>query len=82
MFDAFPFDEWNEKVADFWTFGPGGSTGTYIILALGVVLMIASLIGFVRQESKRLADQAARLQKDGFLVRMTQVDAAAEGESP
>ena len=22
MFDAFPYDEWSEDIADFWTFGP------------------------------------------------------------
>ena len=36
MFDAFPFDEWGEDIAEFWTFGGEGSTGTYIMTALGV----------------------------------------------
>ena len=70
MFDAFPYDAWGPEVADFWTFGGANSTGTYIMTALGIILMIASLIGFVRQESLRLNEQAARLQKDGMLSRM------------
>lgn len=62
MFDTFPFDEWSEDIAEFWTWGPANSTGTYILTALGVILMIMSLIGFVRQETQRLEAQAARLQ--------------------
>ena len=27
MFDAFPYDEWSEDIAGFWTFGPESSTG-------------------------------------------------------
>ena len=70
MFDAFPFDAWSEEIAEYWTFGGANSTGTYIMTALGVILMIASLFGFVRQESRRLDDQAERLRKDGMLSRM------------
>jgi hypothetical protein len=69
VFDTFPFDEWSEDIAEFWTWGPANSTGTYILTALGVLLMIASLIGFVRQESRRLDEQARRLREDGFLTR-------------
>jgi hypothetical protein len=70
MFDAFPFDEWSEEIAEYWTFGGANSTGTYIMLALGAILMIASLIGFFHQETRRLEEQAARLRKDGMLNRM------------
>ena len=69
MFDSFPFDEWSEDIAEFWAWGPADSTGTYIMLALGAVLMVASLIGFFRQESKRLDEQASRLRRSGFLAR-------------
>lgn len=69
MFDTFPFDEWSEEIAEYWTWGPANSTGTYILTALGVLLMIASLIGFVRQETQRLDDQARRLRESGFLTR-------------
>lgn len=63
MFDAFPFDEWGDGIADFWTFGPANSTGTYILTVLGVLLMIGSLIGFVRLESGKLARQADALRR-------------------
>ncbi len=67
MFDAFPFDEWSEDIAEFWTFGGAGSTGTYIMLAIGFVLMVASLIGFFVNESKKLDAQAASLRASGAL---------------
>ena len=57
------------EVADFWAFGGANSTGTYIMTALGLLLMIASLIGFVRQESED-GRAAGRLRKDGMLARM------------
>ncbi len=65
MFDAFPFDEWGPDIAEFWTFGGAGSTGTWIILAVGFALMVWSLIQFVRVESKKLDEQAARLRASG-----------------
>ena len=67
MFDAFPFDEWSEDIAEFWTFGGAGSTGTYIMLAVGALLMVASLIGFFVNESKKLDAQAATLRASGAL---------------
>lgn len=62
MFDAFPFDEWSEDIAEFWTFGPANSTGTYILTVLGCILMVASLIGFVMMESRKIDNQTARLR--------------------
>ncbi len=70
MFDAFPYDKWDGVTGDFWTFGGHNSTGTWILTVLGIILMVASLIGFVQQESRRLERQAARLRNDGFLARM------------
>jgi len=55
MFDAFPYDEWSETVTDFWTFGGANSTGTYILTALGVILMVASLIGWAWLENSNSA---------------------------
>ena len=54
MFDAFPYDAWGPDVADFWAFGGANSTGTYIMTALGIILMFAALIGWVRQEARRM----------------------------
>ena len=62
MFDAFPFDEWSEEITTFWTFGTEGDTGTIILTILGVLLMIGSLIQFVRLESRKLDEQTAALR--------------------
>jgi hypothetical protein len=69
MFDAFPFDEWGEDIAEFWTFGGEGSTGTYIMTVLGVAVMLISFIGFVVLENRKLARQAALLKASGALER-------------
>ena len=49
MFDAFEFDEWGEEIKTFWTFG-GGTTGTYIMTALGIALMVLAFVAWVRLE--------------------------------
>jgi hypothetical protein len=67
MFDAFPYSEWGEEIAGFWTFGPEESTGTWIIIALGFVLMIGSFIGFVKLENGKLDHQAEALRATGAL---------------
>jgi hypothetical protein len=69
MFDAFPFDEWSEDIAGFWTFGPGDSTGTWILTVLGVAVMIVALVGFVILENRKLARQEAALKASGALDR-------------
>ena len=69
MFDAFPFDEWSEDIAEFWTFGGEGSTGTYIMTVLGVAVMLLAFIGFVVLENRKLARQAALLKASGALDR-------------
>jgi len=63
MFDAFPFDEWSEEITTFWTFGVEGDTGTIILTILGVLLMIGSLVQFVRLESQKLDAQTAALRQ-------------------
>jgi hypothetical protein len=69
MFDAFPYDEWSEDIAGFWTFGPGDSTGTWILTVLGVAVMLIALIGFVILENRKLAHQEATLKASGALDR-------------
>ena len=69
MFDAFPFDEWGEDIAEFWTFGGEGSTGTWIMTVLGFSVMVIALIGFVVLEKRKLARQAAMLRASGALER-------------
>ncbi len=76
MFNSFPYDEWGDSVAEFWTFFGGdkilwdqASLGTWIILALGFVAMLVSLVWFVKLENGKLESQAARLRATGALDR-------------
>ena len=71
MFDAFPFDEWGEDIAEFWTFGGEGSTGTWIMTVLGVLAMLVAFWGFVVLENRKLARQAALLKASGALDQPT-----------
>ncbi|MGH3136375.1 MAG: hypothetical protein ACRDPV_07775 [Gaiellaceae bacterium] len=65
MFNSFPYDEWNESVTDFWTWGGANSTGTYILTVLGCILMVAAIIGFFVLEKRKLEYQAAALRASG-----------------
>ena len=73
MFDAFEFDEWSEEIAEFWTFGGEGSTGTWIMTILGIAAMLIAFWGFVVLENRKLARQAALLKASGALDRPTAV---------
>jgi hypothetical protein len=65
MIDSFPFEEFSESVTSFWTFGPENSTGTYILTALGVILMVAAIIGWVWLENRKLWAQTELLRAAG-----------------
>jgi hypothetical protein len=65
MIDSFPFEEFSESVTSFWTFGPEDSTGTYILTALGVILMVVALIGWVWLENRKLWAQTELLRAAG-----------------
>jgi hypothetical protein len=67
VIDSFPFDEWTEDIAAYWTFGPENSTGTYIMTVLGIILMVVSLIWFVLLERRKLDAQAQLLRGGGIL---------------
>jgi hypothetical protein len=78
MFDAFPYDSWlttdgalNEEIAEFWTYGGGGSTGTWILTVLGFAVMLIAFWGFVILENRKLTQQADRLKASGALDRPT-----------
>jgi hypothetical protein len=79
MIDSFPYDSWlnadgslNTEITTFWTFGPtfgseGGSlTGTFVLTGLGVLLMVVSLIWWVRLEQQKLSAQTERLRSGGM----------------
>ena len=65
MIDSFPYEEWGEDIAGFWTFGPGFSNGTYVLTVLGIVLMVAALAGWVWLENRKLRAQAELLRAAG-----------------
>jgi hypothetical protein len=65
MFDAFPFDEWGESIADFWTFGGDGSTGTWIMNIIGFTVMWIAIIWFFVLEKRKLDAQASALRSTG-----------------
>jgi hypothetical protein len=64
MFDAFPYQEWGNEITTFWTFGNEGSTGTWILTVLGMIVAAAALVGFVLLEKQKLESQAAKLRRD------------------
>jgi hypothetical protein len=76
MIDSFPYDSWlneagelNTDITTFWTFGPafgsegGDLTGTFVLTALGLLLMVASLIAWVVMEDGKLTRQAQHLRR-------------------
>jgi hypothetical protein len=67
MFDAFPFDEWSDDIAEFWTFGGAGSTGTWILTILGFCVMLIAFVWFVTMENRKLTHQADYLRASGAL---------------
>ncbi len=78
MIDSFPFEEWSEEIAGFWTFGPGNSTGTYIMTVLGIIAMVAALAGWVLLEHRKLTAQAEALRAAGGFP----VPAGSQGPGP
>jgi hypothetical protein len=78
MIDSFPYDAWDQVTTEpfqaaFWTFGPvnghagGGSlTGTYVLTALGILLMVVALVWWVWLEHQKLTEQAERLRAGGM----------------
>ncbi len=69
MIDSFPFDSWEDATSTFWTFGPENSTGTYVLTALGVILMVGALIYWVWLENRKLTAQAELLRGAGAAAR-------------
>ena len=65
--DTFPYDSWEEASAaaggsGFFTFGV---CATGILVALMVLVFVVAIVGWVRQEGKKLDEQAARLRSAG-----------------
>lgn len=67
MIDSAPIDEWTEKISAFGTFGPGSSTGYWVLTVLGMIVTVAALIGWVIVEHRKLTEQAERLRAIGAI---------------
>ena len=74
MIDSFPYDSWldaegnlNQEITTYWTFGPAGGadggslTGTFVLTALGMLLMVGALAAWVLVEKRKLEEHAERL---------------------
>jgi hypothetical protein len=74
MIDSFPYDSqgaWPDGTGElpptFWTFGPTGGgdagdlTGTFVLTALGMLLMVGVLVAWVVFEKRKLEAHAERL---------------------
>ncbi len=81
MIDSFPYDSWldaegnlNQEITTFWTFGPAGGaeggslTGTFVLTALGILLMVVAMIAWCCLENRKLTQQAEQLRRGGGLV--------------
>lgn len=51
-----------EAVGAYFTFGPGNTTGIYILTALGIALFALALVAWVHTENRRLEESAERLR--------------------
>ena len=56
---------WSDKVGAFFTFGPGYTTGTYILMALGFMLFVAALIAWVYTEDQKLSIPGREAAQEG-----------------
>jgi hypothetical protein len=70
--DTFPYESWEEATkaaidsgAGYFTFGPGGNTATIVMVVLGFLVMMATIVGGIVLEDRRLVAHAARLKAGG-----------------
>jgi hypothetical protein len=70
---------WSDKVAAFFTFGPGYTTGLYILTALGFILFVAALVGWVYTEDQKLNRQAEALRRKGLRTESMPAVSQVEG---
>jgi hypothetical protein len=65
VIDSFPYERWSEEISAFWTFGPAGSTGTWVLTVLGILAMLAAFVGWVWVENRKLTAQRDALRAAG-----------------
>jgi hypothetical protein len=59
-------DGWTDQVSAYWTWGPGESTGTWILTILGIVLMTVAFLAWFYVEDQKLKKQVERLRASGI----------------
>jgi hypothetical protein len=62
--DSVDLNGLTDAVAAFFTFGPGFTTGMYVLTILGIALMALSLVAWVHTENRRLNEVADRLRAE------------------
>jgi hypothetical protein len=65
VIDSFPFDKWSDDISAFWTFWSEDKTGTYIMTALGIIVMLGAFVYWTWLENRKLQAQAALLRAAG-----------------
>jgi hypothetical protein len=70
---------WSDKVSAFFTFGPGYTNAIYILTALGFILFIVAMIGWVYVENQKLTRQAEVLRKKGLRTESVPSVSQVEG---
>lgn len=60
--DAVDANGLTDAVAAYFTFGPGFTTGMYVLTILGIALMALSWVAWVHTEDRRMRETVARLR--------------------
>ncbi len=59
-------DGWSDQISAYWTWGPGGSTGTWILTILGIILMVVAFVAWFYVEDQKMKAQVKRLRASGI----------------
>ena len=59
-------DGWTDQISAYWTWGPGESTGTWILTILGIILMVVAFLAWFYVEAQKMKAQVKRLRESGL----------------
>ena len=59
-------DGWTDQITAYWTWGPGDSTGTWILTILGIILMTVAILAWFYVEDQKMKAQVERLRASGI----------------
>ena len=59
-------DGWTDQISAYWTWGPGESTGTWILTILGIILMVVAFLAWFYVEDQKMKAQVKRLRESGI----------------